>query len=256
MVRNSDMLVSTPTAVAFDKTDGSRKFGASAIAERSSNGENTFDCLNWVAGMSYSEYNACRDTLLAGTSFKVPPLAEGAKPEDALSVLAAAGSDAAPAPLSGTALMASFLSKLKQFAAAASPEKTDLKFVFAVPECFSDQQRLALLDGAKIAGMASADIVSTSSAMAAAYGKKHCSSPSKASDEERRHVMLLDFGHAQATACVLAAGASSYEILASNSTSECSSGLVDRLLFEHFQKVSERIPRDCFSVQPRNRNLH
>lgn len=239
LLRNNDMLVSTPTSLSFDKVDGSRSFGSAAISQRSSNTNNTFDFLNLLAGMKLSEFQELRESVFGDVFFEA---LESETELGEIQLKLDCSDVNAPKSICATALVSSYLAKLVSFANnVSSKENIEKQFYFAIPKSFSEHQRAALMDAAKIAGMGDVSLVSNADALAAAYAKKHWNDNISTPEEKDERVLLIDLGYSQATACVISRADEvlGYKIHHADSSADFGAKSIDNILFAHFQSESK-----------------
>jgi heat shock 70kDa protein 4 len=101
---------------------------------------------------------------------------------------------------SSTQLIAMFLSKVKQ-TAAAELKLPVADVVMSVPPWFTDVQRRAIIDAAEIAGLKPLRIMNDTTAAALGYGITKLDLP--AAEEKPRRVCFIDIGHSNYSASIV-----------------------------------------------------
>lgn len=106
-----------------------------------------------------------------------------------------------PTTFNATQLVASYLGKLRDTASnELKAPVTDV--VIAVPGWYTDVQRRAVLDGAKIAGLNALRLINDTTAVALGYGITKSDLPENPADA--RNICFVDIGHADYSASVVA----------------------------------------------------
>jgi len=103
--------------------------------------------------------------------------------------------------------------------------------VISVPSYFSQTQRHAVLDAAKISGLDNVRLMTDTSALALAYGKTKSDLP--ADTEEPRYVVFVDAGCAGVQSCLAAITQHKAVILASSCSTATGGKFLDESLLSH-----------------------
>ena len=106
-----------------------------------------------------------------------------------------------PTEFSFTQLVAAYLGKLRDTAAMELKQAVS-DVVIAVPGWYSDIQRRALLDAARIAGLNPLRLINDTTAVALGYGITKSDLPE--TPESPRHVCFVDIGHSNYSVAVVA----------------------------------------------------
>ena len=135
--------------------------------------------------------------------------------------------------LSATQVMGALLTKCKQVVQFNNPTATSVDMVISVPPYFTDAQRRAVQDAAKIAQVNCLRLLNEGTAAALSYGI--FKGAKKEFPEEKQTLCLfLDMGHASFTATVAKFTNASLEVVASVTDSELGSRNLDVAIAKYF----------------------
>jgi len=192
LVRNADMMSSTPSVISFPNAGhGTRKFGAHAEQDRRNNASNTVDRLGWV-GMTLVDQNRERESgrgLFANSTFKRAD--EGVVLEV----------DGTQRHLTSEQIVAMFLLPLKNNANLEAGKPVEC--VFALPACAGAEQQQCLRNAAKLSGFASSRVVPTSAALASLYTLQRFDFLQTHLQKGPSTVLIIDHGEVQFSVSVV-----------------------------------------------------
>ena len=126
-------------------------------------------------------------------------------------------------------ILAMMLTKAKEIVVRDQGEDIS-NCVISVPVHFTQTQRHAVLDAAKIAGLASVQIMNDTTAMALAYGKTKNDLPED--DSPPRYIVLLDAGCSGVQGSLAAVTKSKAVILGNSSTTSTGGKFLDKALLD------------------------
>eukprot|EP01118_Nematostelium_gracile_P012634 TRINITY_DN4644_c0_g2_i2.p1 TRINITY_DN4644_c0_g2~~TRINITY_DN4644_c0_g2_i2.p1 ORF type:complete len:812 (-),score=307.07 TRINITY_DN4644_c0_g2_i2:23-2458(-) len=131
-----------------------------------------------------------------------------------------------------TAVMAMLLQKLKQVATTALEGRVCKDVVLSVPGFWNDQQRRALLDASRIAGLNCLRLFNDTTATALSYGifKKTLS------ETEPLYVAFVDMGHSSTQASVVEFLKGKLRVISTGFERNLGGRDFDQLLVDHFAK--------------------
>ncbi|KAI0394369.1 heat shock protein Hsp88 [Xylariaceae sp. FL0594] len=178
----------TPSLVGFGPK--SRYLGEPAKTQEISNLKNTVGSLKRLAGRTFKD----PDVQIEQQYVSAPLV-------DCNGIVGAEVSyQGKKQKFSSTQLVAMFLSKVKQ-TAAAELKLPVADVVMSVPPWFTDVQRRALIDAAEIAGLKPLRIMNDTTAAALGYGITKLDLPGP--EEKPRRVCFIDIGHSNYSASVV-----------------------------------------------------
>ena len=129
-----------------------------------------------------------------------------------------------------TQLVAAYLGALRDIAAAELKAGIS-DVVISVPGWFTDSQRRALLDAAQIAGLNPLRLINDSTAIALGYGITKSDLPE---EDNPRHVVFVDIGHANMSVAVVAFVKGKFTILSTAFERHLGGRDFDYALVQHF----------------------
>ncbi|OAA44398.1 Heat shock protein Hsp88 [Metarhizium rileyi] len=178
----------TPSMVGFGSKN--RYIGEAAKTQEITNLKNTVSCLKRLAGRSFND----PDVKIEQQYITAPLVDINGQVGVEVSYLGKTEK------FTATQLVATYLSKIKQIAAAELKlPVSDL--CMSVPPWFSDVQRRALLDAAEIAGLKLLRLINDNTAAALGWGITKLDLP--APEEKPRRVCFVDVGHSNITCSVV-----------------------------------------------------
>lgn len=208
---------STPSVVGFGVK--SRFIGETGKNQQTSNLKNTVDNLKRILGLSHSDPDFETES-----KYFTAPLVEidgkvGSK-------VRFAGKQEEFASVQLTAM---YLNKIKQIATKETKGNfTDI--CLAVPVWYTEQQRRAAADAARIAGLNPVRIVNEVTAAAVGYGVFKTDLP----EEEAKKVAFVDIGHSSYSVAIAAVKKGELKILGSASDKHFGGRDFDKAITEHF----------------------
>ncbi|GMK56531.1 hypothetical protein CspeluHIS016_0303710 [Cutaneotrichosporon spelunceum] len=144
-----------------------------------------------------------------------------------------------------TQLVGAYLGKLRDIAAAELKQSVS-DVVIAVPGYYTDIQRRALLDAAQIAGLNPLRLINDTTATALGYGITKSDLPE--SQEDARHVVFVDVGHAAYSVAVVAFSKGQLVVKGVAHDQNFGGRNFDYALVEHFAKEFDvKYKIKCFS---------
>jgi len=205
-IANDYSLRATPSYVAFGEK--SRTMGVSAKSGQMTQVKRTFFGFKRLLGRKFDDPHVAAET--SRMPFEVSRSPEGG----VIMKLNYLGKDIA---LSAEQLTASLFTKIKETGEVALQTKVN-DVVISVPSYFTDAERRALLDAAKIAGLNVLKLMNDTTATALAYGIYKQDLPE--SDKPARNVVFVDVGHTgtQVSACSFHKGKLNMIACASNAS--------------------------------------
>ena len=135
----------------------------------------------------------------------------------------------------GEQVLGMLLTKVREIVRADQGEEVDT-CVLSVPQHFTQTQRLAVLDAAKIAGLSKVHLMTDTSALALAYGKTKTDLPES---ECPRFVVFLDAGCSSVQSSLVAVTANKAVVLGSSSSTNTGGKFLDRALLEFVRREIE-----------------
>lgn len=212
--------LATPSLVSF--TPRQRLIGESAKTAETSNFKNTVGSLKRIIGRSFNDVefqehdrkfiNAELEEVNGQIAVKVNYLGE-------------------PATFTATQLMAAYLAKLRDTAAAELKAAVS-DVVISVPGWFTDVQRRAMLDASEVAGLNSLRLINDTTATALGYGITKSDLPE--TTEEARNVVFVDVGHSNYQVAVVAFSKGQLQVKATAFDKNFGGRDFDWALIQHF----------------------
>lgn len=210
----------TPSMVGFGMKN--RYLGETAKNKQTSNIKNTVENLKRVVGLDYS--NPDFETESKFFTSKLVKLENG-------KVGAQVRFAGEQQTFSALQLSAMFIDKVKQ--TVIEETKSNLTDVcLAVPAWFSEEERYAVGDAAKIAGLNPVRIVNDVTAAAVSYGIFKSDFPE--GDEKPRIVAFVDIGHSSYTCSIVAFKKGEAKVLSTAYDKHFGGRDFDRAITEHF----------------------
>lgn len=162
------------------------------------------------------------------------------------------GEDGAERAYTPTELAAMLVGTLAGYQLVEGEDAVRRKFAFAMPKAFPEAHARALLDAAAVAGLAAEDVMVTTAtdALLATYRQKHPAGDF--AEGERRRVLLVDVGYAQAAAVCFEIGAEGFPtVLGEAFDGGLGASNFDAKLFDHFAgEVANKYGAEEGTVQP------
>jgi len=235
-IANDYSLRATPSIVAFGERQ--RFLGVAAENQRNLNPKNTVSFFKNSLGRTYSDIEAIATRFGA----KVSRDAKGKLSFEVLNH-----------KFSPEQTLAMLMTKVADLVAASSDGEERLEtLVVSVPIYFTQAQRLAVKDAIEIAGLKVDEIINDTSALALSYGKSKDLSSS--SEEQPRHVVIIDIGSEGTQAVVAAFSRENAKILAS-SFNHTGGRVLDDILVEHaVQLIAEKYKKNIDKSNLKVRN--
>ena len=207
----------TPSVVAMGTRQ--RFMGVSAENQRNLNPSNTVSFFKNLLGRSF------KDPYVGGQLGNI-----GAEVVELKDGKLGFKTGASSSSFLGEQVLAMLLTKVKDVVKTDQGEEI-LNCVISVPSHFSQTQRHAVLDAAKIAGLTSVQIMDDMSALALAYGKTKTDLPEDGSTAPR-YVVFVDAGCSGVQSSLMALTSSRATVLGTSSTTATGGKFLDKALLD------------------------
>nr|VZI44509.1 unnamed protein product [Spirometra erinaceieuropaei] len=229
----------TPTCVSFSK--GSRCVGTSAEQQSITNLKNTVTTFTRLLGKMYNDEIVAKEVEYA--LYRIKPDKDGRAGVEV-------EVDGQPLVLLPEQLLAMQLHKLVDIAEKALSSKV-VDIVLNVPTYYSDRERRAALDAARIAGLNCVRIVNDTTAIGIAYGIYNRDLPGP--EEAPRNVAFVSLGNSSLQVSISAFNQGKMKVL-STASDPCLGGRdFDMCIFKHMaEEIKEQYKIDVFK-SPKSR---
>lgn len=225
-IANDYSLRNTPSCVAFSGKN--RILGVAAKNQMVTNMKNTIHGFKRLLGRKYNDPQVQRE--LQGLPFKVSQNADGSIRIHVQYL----GEEHTFSPEQITAML---FTKLKDISETALQTAVN-DCVISVPSYFTQAERQALHDAARIAGLNVLRLFNETAATALCYGIYKQDLP--APDAPSRNVVFVDCGYASLQVCVCTFNKGKLRVLASAADSQLGGRDIDSILAEHFTKEFQK----------------
>lgn len=220
IIANEVSNLATPALVSF--TPRQRLIGESAKTAETSNFKNTIGSLKRIIGRTFNDsefiehdakfINAKLVDVKGQIGVEVNYLGE-------------------PTTFTGTQLMAMYLAKLRDTAAAELKQAVS-DVVIAIPGWYTDAQRRAMLDASQIAGLNSLRLINDTTAVALGYGITKSDLPE--TPDQARNVVFVDIGHSNYSVAVVGFSKGQLQVKATAYDKNFGGRDFDYALIQHF----------------------
>uniref|UniRef100_A0A061S331 Heat shock 70kDa protein 4 n=1 Tax=Tetraselmis sp. GSL018 TaxID=582737 RepID=A0A061S331_9CHLO len=221
VILNKESNRETPTLVSFGQKQ--RFIGTDAKGVQATNIKNTVGNLKRLLGKKFKEDDVQRD--IKKLPFRVSEAPDGG----CLIHVNALGNDVSYTP---EAVMGMVLADLKVIAERENNGLPITDSVLSVPVYFTDSERHAMLDAARIANLNCLRLMNDTAATALGYGIYKTDLP----DDKPIHVAIVDAGEMALQVCVIALQKGKLRVLSSAWDRHLGGSDFDDVIFDHFVK--------------------
>ncbi|OQR82163.1 hsp70 [Thraustotheca clavata] len=211
--------MTTATLVSFK--DKERLLGEAAVLSSSTNPTNTVDHINMYLGKSYEDI---------AMQMKLFPCPKAPFVQTKSGPAAKVQYDDGEKHFTPVQLIAMVLGKIASNVKGV--EIGNIHAGIAVPSGWTDAEKHAVLQAAKIAGFGQAGIVGRDAALARCFHRKH---PIK-DEKETKTILIVDVGHVTTNAAIVQLNVTGETVLAHAYKGDLGSANFDLAVFEHFQR--------------------